>query len=607
MHVFSKVALAGVLRRVAETSIHDKANISGRVGLLLIRLLVNGGRMFRLSNIALALLLAWVGLHAEAADPMKTFDVVVPLRKPLTGDDIDRFQKELNFSSFRVLSAPEVGVGRIELPSEKDLEGVLAQMAKDSRVRASPVLPDAAEPLIYEKSDSLPKEVEDTLKKNYFGERVRTITLLKASTLKQQLVLGLDALLGGRVVAVRRFIETDLSAKEGFRWSGDIYRRISLEPNAATVPVGTVSLSISDGKVYGRLTLNSRAFVITSLGQNDLYALVEIDARKIPSDHPPKYKAKREGGTGAQAKKKVADSATDTAKAATTSKKKNEKIAYGCTPDPRTKNTTFGCVLDPAEAVPIGTPGPVISDTPSSGMPGRSTPSSIPQSRTEIRIAVGISDSAKEFLRHSPEGWTPTGFVKALFDGTNDAYERSSVSIKILPHDNPIEFPTFKETDAETDLEHLENCSDGVLDNACTVRVGPKGASLFVLIVSSGNSACGVASRVMATKDEGFAIVRADCALANLSFAHEIGHLLGANHNPDVDDPDGPCVDFGRGHFEQGKWRTIMSYDVGCNCPRVPYWSNPNLSLDDRPLGLADRNNASCLNENGSKVRDLGK
>jgi hypothetical protein len=50
--------------------------------------------MFRLSNIALALLLAWVGLHAEAADPMKTFDVVVPLRKPLTADDIDRFQKE---------------------------------------------------------------------------------------------------------------------------------------------------------------------------------------------------------------------------------------------------------------------------------------------------------------------------------------------------------------------------------------------------------------------------------------------------------------------------------------------------------------------------------
>ncbi|MEI5102704.1 M12 family metallo-peptidase [Streptomyces sp. PmtG] len=75
------------------------------------------------------------------------------------------------------------------------------------------------------------------------------------------------------------------------------------------------------------------------------------------------------------------------------------------------------------------------------------------------------------------------------------------------------------------------------------------------------------------------------------TFAHELGHLLGLDHDRSVDPDRGDGYDHARGYVAPSKkWRTIMAYedacqDAGTSCPVVPYFSNPNLDIDGEPLG----------------------
>ena len=47
-------------------------------------------------------------------------------------------------------------------------------------------------------------------------------------------------------------------------------------------------------------------------------------------------------------------------------------------------------------------------------------------------------------------------------------------------------------------------------------------------------------------------------------------------------------------------WRTIMAYDTECvdrglDCSRLPYWSNPDLTLGDEPMGVPEGTSTSCV------------
>jgi len=126
-------------------------------------------------------------------------------------------------------------------------------------------------------------------------------------------------------------------------------------------------------------------------------------------------------------------------------------------------------------------------------------------------------------------------------------------------------------------------------------------ADVALLIVDDPKG-CGLATRVYADADEAFAVVHHECAAATYSVAHEVGHIIGARHDLNLDKILTPFA-FGHGYVNGTKWRDIMSYKESCGgCPRVPVWSSPLVKVRGEPAGTPDLDNARVIREQAARV-----
>ena len=176
------------------------------------------------------------------------------------------------------------------------------------------------------------------------------------------------------------------------------------------------------------------------------------------------------------------------------------------------------------------------------------------------------------------------------------------------------------ETVIAPQLDHLRSQADGLP----TLRVDPTvlaqrdaaRADVVVLFMASSDSAdgCGL-GYVMLRGDTpvtmapyAFSTVNVGCDIGSTT-AHEIGHNLGLNHDPqnaNVADHRKYAPD-AHGHFYglTSNFKTVMSYGPFND---IPYFSTPDIIVRGQPIGILDeRNNTRVLGETlrmGSRFHD---
>jgi hypothetical protein len=164
-------------------------------------------------------------------------------------------------------------------------------------------------------------------------------------------------------------------------------------------------------------------------------------------------------------------------------------------------------------------------------------------------------------------------------------------------------------TETETLSENLGllfDQEDGQMDEVHALRTAYSADFVALLVETGTNSAtgCGVAYLMseldVAFEYAAFSVTKRRCAVAELTFPHEVGHNLGLHH--DVYVAPGPgAFAYSHGYVNldsldapSGRpgFRTVLAYngactDAGGTCFKIPYYSNPEFLFDGQRMGDA--------------------
>jgi hypothetical protein len=228
--------------------------------------------------------------------------------------------------------------------------------------------------------------------------------------------------------------------------------------------------------------------------------------------------------------------------------------------------------------------------------------------RTIPMRTSGLQTKANSIIRvmvhYTPSAASASGNISSLIDlaiaESNQGFANSSVAITFeLATKAQV---SYTESSFSTDLSRYRGTSDGFMDSIHTTR-NSVAADVGMLVINNASS-CGLASSIGSSSTTAFATAHWDCITGYYSFAHEIGHLLSARHDPATDPTNTPFA-YGHGYQFTGSpsWRTIMAYNCSAGCPRLNYWSNPNKLFNGVPMGTTTRNdNARVLNSTRTTV-----
>jgi hypothetical protein len=198
--------------------------------------------------------------------------------------------------------------------------------------------------------------------------------------------------------------------------------------------------------------------------------------------------------------------------------------------------------------------------------------------------------------------------AQAAVDSANAAYLNSGVAQRLrLVHRQQVTYTERTNCSGgnafDCALDDVTDNGDGYIDNVHTLR-DTHGADLVALLINDGVY-CGIAWLPSTpSEDQGFSVTAQNCAVGNKSFAHELGHNMGAHHDPANATPWGPKP-FNKGYVDPlGNWRTVMAYSAPCGgCTRLAYFSNPKLTYAGTAMGTAgESNNAHVLNFTGKAI-----
>ncbi|MBM4297686.1 MAG: hypothetical protein FJ143_08100, partial [Deltaproteobacteria bacterium] len=229
---------------------------------------------------------------------------------------------------------------------------------------------------------------------------------------------------------------------------------------------------------------------------------------------------------------------------------------------------------------------------PSSGAGGATSESTAADGTVEIVLLSVYTPQA----RAGAGGATQMhAAIQAAVDQANTAFINSQMVARFfLAHTAEV---TYNDTgNMNADLDWVTaNAGVAALRNTYS-------ADMVSLIVENGGSYCGTAW-VQRNPGSGFAgyafqVTDRGC-LPNSTFAHEHGHNMGMEHNPENssvgNNPSAASYDFAFGHWASGSFATIMTYSSICpaSCPRILNFSNPDVLHNGLSTGIFNqRDNA---------------
>jgi len=326
---------------------------------------------------------------------------------------------------------------------------------------------------------------------------------------------------------------------------------------------------VKDGNIVGNIRTDGKLFKIRPTGDGS-HEVIDVDLSKMPAEHPDDF--------GEEEIPEAQDSSSD----ADTDNGSDIMLAE-IKPQlsPQLNSSQLTLLLPPKKAKPF------------------------------ITVMVLYSNNAKAadpFIEQE---------IELTILETNYTYARSGVtqrlSLSYVGHVNYNDSGNLK-----TDRNRLKNPADGHMDHIHALRNKYK-ADVVNLWLNNG-SYCGYAyiqkSVNHSFQSSAFSTVKRSCANGNYSFAHELGHNMGARHDRYVDPTENSPYAYNHGQTNvANNWRTIMAYNNRCSdngtyCSRIGYWSTPHRNYAGAPLGIANHiDNRRTLNNTATTVagfRQLG-
>lgn len=200
-----------------------------------------------------------------------------------------------------------------------------------------------------------------------------------------------------------------------------------------------------------------------------------------------------------------------------------------------------------------------------------------PDSGAQIDILVAYTQAAETAAGGAS---AIQALIATAISESNTGYSTSGVNTSLrLVHAVKVNYD--ESTGFDPALTALTSKNDGQMDEIHTLRDTHSADLVALLINNSEYCGLGWLPSNVSTGNEGlgFTVTAWNCATGYYSFAHEIGHNMGARHDLYVDPTTtaSPYV-YGHGYTNTtARIRSIMAYNNACagvgGCTRVNHWS----------------------------------